>query len=329
MKQSRKSLCASFALCLMAPAGLAQAITLDLPEAAVASAGKTENLGSYALPVGPFADGVIPSRMVEGTFRQTAWRVDVPGMTTLELLRPLRAQLAQEGFSTVFECEAATCGGFDFRYATSVLPEPEMHVDLGDYRFFAAERGAEVVSLMISRTAAAGFVQLVHVGGSADLPPVLTASTKTATPPGQAVALSAPTLPKAPPQTDDLGERLMSGGAMALDDLVFASGTSSLAEGDYPSLRALADWLAQNPDQTVALVGHTDASGGLEGNITLSRKRAEAVRMYLTSALGVSPDQVEAQGVGYLSPRMSNLTEDGRKKNRRVEVILTSTQVAP
>jgi outer membrane protein OmpA-like peptidoglycan-associated protein len=38
---------------------------------------------------------------------------------------------------------------------------------------------------------------------------------------------------------------------------------------------------------------------------------------------------MEAEGVGYLSPRASNVTEDGRQKNRRVEVIMTSTQVSP
>jgi OOP family OmpA-OmpF porin len=43
-------------------------------------------------------------------------------------------------------------------------------------------------------------------------------------------------------------------------------------------------------------------------------------------ALDVPPAQVEAQGVGYLSPRDTNLTDEGRTRNRRVEVILTSTR---
>ena len=121
----------------------------------------------------------------------------------------------------------------------------------------------------------------------------------------------------------------MSGGAVALDDLVFASGSSSLTEGSYASLADLAAWLQANPEMTIALVGHTDASGGLEGNIALSRKRADSVRARLIETYDVPTRQVEAQGVGYLSPRASNLTEAGRNKNRRVEVILTSTQVKP
>ncbi|MFN3845176.1 MAG: OmpA family protein, partial [Paracoccaceae bacterium] len=71
------------------------------------------------------------------------------------------------------------------------------------------------------------------------------------------------------------------------------------------------------------------ASGGLEGNIALSRKRAEAVRQYLIKEHGIPAKQLEAQGVGYLAPRASNQTDDGREKNRRVEVMVTSTLIAP
>ncbi|MFN3845175.1 MAG: OmpA family protein, partial [Paracoccaceae bacterium] len=56
----------------------------------------------------------------------------------------------------------------------------------------------------------------------------------------------------------NLGDQLLSGGSVVLDDLIFASGTSALAPGDYASLGSLALWLAQNAKLTVALVGHTD-----------------------------------------------------------------------
>jgi OOP family OmpA-OmpF porin len=108
--------------------------------------------------------------------------------------------------------------------------------------------------------------------------------------------------------------------------LDFGTGAADLTEGRYESLAALADWLKANPDKTVALVGHTDASGGLDGNIVISKRRAESVRARLIAAYDIPPAQIEAQGVGYLSPIGSNLTEEGRQKNRRVEAILTSTQ---
>lgn len=322
MKQTGTTLFAALALTLVAPMGLAQVLALDMPFAAVPSATRTEALTSYALPVAAYSNGAVPTRTVEGQLHQTAWRVDAAGASTLELLAPLRSQLDAAGFRPVFECEAATCGGFDFRYGIQILPEPEMHVDLGDYRFYAAERGDEVVSLIVSRTAATGFVQMVHVGGPVSAAPSLTTSTKT--PDARAPATAQPAADPLP-ATAPFGERLLSGGAVALEDLVFASGSATLAQGPFASVTALADWLRQNPGLTVALVGHTDASGGLEGNIALSRKRAEAVRQVLITAEGIPASQLEAQGVGYLSPRSSNLTETGREKNRRVEVIMTST----
>ena len=72
------------------------------------------------------------------------------------------------------------------------------------------------------------------------------------------------------------------------------------------------------------LVGHTDAVGALEGNIRLSKKRAEAVMRRLIDGYGVDPVQLSAEGIGYLSPRASNATEEGRRLNRRVEVVLLS-----
>jgi OOP family OmpA-OmpF porin len=76
----------------------------------------------------------------------------------------------------------------------------------------------------------------------------------------------------------------------------------------------------------VVLVGHTDASGGLAGNTALSRARAASVRDRLMAEYAVPAAQITAEGVGYLAPRATNKTEDGRARNRRVEAILTSTR---
>ena len=77
-----------------------------------------------------------------------------------------------------------------------------------------------------------------------------------------------------------------------------------------------------NPTITVAIVGHTDAVGSLAGNTALSKRRAESVRARLIEDYGVDPEQLQADGVGYLAPIASNLTDAGRAANRRVDVIL-------
>jgi OOP family OmpA-OmpF porin len=111
-----------------------------------------------------------------------------------------------------------------------------------------------------------------------------------------------------------------------LEDLEFASGSASLSEVDYASLAAVAAWLKANPGTTIALVGHTDASGSLTANIALSERRAKAVAQVLIDRYGAERARVAAEGVGFLAPRATNQSEEGRQKNRRVEVIVTSTR---
>ncbi|MGB8815124.1 MAG: OmpA family protein [Paracoccaceae bacterium] len=302
----------------------AHALTLEFPGPATPTASLQTPLTSYRLPIGPWTDAGPQTRLTEGAMDQTAWRITAPNLTTLAIMQPLRAQLAADGWTVIFECETAACGGYDFRYGTEVLPEPDMHVDLGDFRYLAAERsgpdGPQSLSLMVSRSAVAGFVQLTQIGGTPSPTPEVTAPTQTAATPTD------PETPVPPPIASGIAAAIETGGSTALDDLVFASGKSSLAPGDYASLAELATYLRANPDKTIALVGHTDASGGLAGNIALSRKRAQSVRQSLIDNYQLPAAQIIADGVGYLAPRASNLTEEGRTQNRRVEVMLTSTQ---
>lgn len=297
---------------------LSHALVLDFSSKIEAQAAESSALTSYNLPIGPFDGSAIATRAVEGAFVQQAYRLDAPGLTTLQLLQPLRDQMAKQGYKVIYECETAGCGGFDFRYGTDVLPEPDMHVDLGDFRYLAAERaglnGPEVVSLIVSRSSSAGFVQLVRV--SADAEAAVVASTKSPDAgSGKPVVLNKQVVQGAAPQV--------------LEDLVFASGEGALTAGTYQSLQDLADWMRQNPDQNVTLHGHTDSSGAAAANLALSQARADAVRQTLITAYKIDPSRIVALGLGDTAPRASNDSKEGRAKNRRVEVLTTSTQVSP
>lgn len=316
---------------LALPAAGAPALDLTFPGPAETTARQSAALTSVRLPIGPFAGGSLPTQLAEGALNQTAFRVTLAQPSTLALMQALSAQLATTGFEVLFECETDICGGYDFRYGTTVLPEPDMHIDLGDFRYLVAKRPVagkdEFVALLVSRSAQDGFVQVTQVGQSGV---TVTASTKSAsTQAANSKGLAAPGDEPAQsiPGLADLGKRLELGQAQVLEDLVFESGSSSLNKGQYVSLAALADWLNANPKRKVTLVGHTDASGGLAGNIRLSQLRAESVRQYLLFTHDVAPEQLVAEGVGYLAPRDSNQSEDGRRKNRRVEAMATSTEL--
>lgn len=309
-----------------APAAFAAPLDLQFPASAETTGSQQQPMTSFHLATGPFSQGQIPTVLAEGAIDRSAYRLQSTDLTTLQLIQALRAQITAAGFSVLYECETEICGGYDFRFGMPLLPEPDMHVDLGDFRYLAAQRkgpqGDEFVSLLVSRSPDNGFVQVTQIGKLAQPVPRLTASTKT--PLAKPAAQTALSL--AVPAATDLAAGLTAGQPQVLEDLVFASGSADLAEGEYASLAQLADWLAAHPDQAVTLVGHTDNDGNLAGNIAVSKKRAASVRQVLLTVYGIPTEQVRAEGVGYLAPRASNLTDEGRKKNRRVEVMLTSTK---
>jgi OmpA-OmpF porin, OOP family len=88
-----------------------------------------------------------------------------------------------------------------------------------------------------------------------------------------------------------------------------------------PVLAEIAKLLANIPALNLHVVGHTDSTGAFDHNMTLSKARADAVMNALVSAHGVAASRLQASGVGPLAPVASNDTEDGRAKNRRVELV--------
>ncbi len=87
-----------------------------------------------------------------------------------------------------------------------------------------------------------------------------------------------------------------------------------------PTLQAIADMLKANSALKVYVVGHTDMTGKLDYNMELSLKRAQSVVDTLVSH-GIGASRLQAQGVGPLCPVSTNSTEEGRKLNRRVELV--------
>ncbi|MBE0454951.1 OmpA family protein [Roseovarius autotrophicus] len=284
------------------------ALAQDLPlaDGAERTAEVIREADTIHLPSGPFAGGAVPRLRLDGRITSRAWRIPERGQGTLARLAPLREALEKTGWEVVFDCAAEGCGGFDFRFATPVLPAPAMFVNLFDYRYLLARRSEEHAMLFVSRAGERAYVQLTHVGPAG-----------TGAPP----AVSEPE-PGSAPEADDLAARLRAHGHVMLAGLDFASGAAALGPGPHADLAALARFLAETPDARIALVGHTDSVGGLEPNIALSQARAEAVRARLIQDHGTDAARIEARGVGYLAPIASNATPEGREANRRVEVVL-------
>ncbi len=108
----------------------------------------------------------------------------------------------------------------------------------------------------------------------------------------------------------------------AFNSLEFAYNESTILLTSNESLDALASLLKQKQDWKLQISGHTDNIGNQEENLVLSQERAEAVKDYLVKR-GIASERIETQFFGSLKPIANNETEEGRQKNRRVEMKIT------
>ena len=104
-------------------------------------------------------------------------------------------------------------------------------------------------------------------------------------------------------------------------DISFDTGRSEIKGNFAPVLDRFAAGLRDNQNTDVQIVGHTDSTGSDAINNPLSVDRATSTRNYLT-ARGVSGSRIDTEGRGSYQPIASNNTEDGRARNRRVEIFV-------
>lgn len=107
--------------------------------------------------------------------------------------------------------------------------------------------------------------------------------------------------------------------------ILFDVNETALKAAAKTNIESLATSLKNNPETVVTIVGHTDATGTDEYNQKLSERRAEAVKSYAI-AQGISGSRLNTQGRGETEPIEDNATEDGRSKNRRVEIVIVANE---
>jgi len=121
-------------------------------------------------------------------------------------------------------------------------------------------------------------------------------------------------------------QQTQTGYVVTLGDVLFEVDRAELKPGAARTLDQLATALNDDPRSTISIEGHTDSTGSVRHNESLSLARAESVKSYLVGR-GVNPSRVTTQGLGQDYPVASNATEAGRQQNRRVEVVV-QTNVA-
>lgn len=110
-------------------------------------------------------------------------------------------------------------------------------------------------------------------------------------------------------------------GFVSIYGVHFDTGKWNIKEKSKPALKEIASFLKRDQENKYFIVGHTDNTGKFSSNMTLSENRAKAVMNALINDYGVKAEQLDAYGVSSLSPVTSNSTDEGKARNRRVEIV--------
>jgi outer membrane protein OmpA-like peptidoglycan-associated protein len=115
-------------------------------------------------------------------------------------------------------------------------------------------------------------------------------------------------------------------GSVAIYGINFDTAKSDIKPESEPAIDEIAKLLTSNPALKVGIVGHTDMVGDATSNMRLSQARAQSVITDLVSKHGIAAARLVAFGAGPWAPVATNLTDEGRAKNRRVELVQRATK---
>jgi len=297
--------------------GFAPLEQLPVYEGACLFGADDPGFSSYSLPTGPMsARALIPHEKIEGQLQRRLY-VAPEGASPLDLFKNYKDALTALGFEIVFECAGRDCGSNNALLGKLMIYGPGRQLENlgqlsrhalyieGDEHFLAA-RSADAsrhIAVYVARNRQA------EISGQASGRAAVHIDLVTA------IALEARMVDAAA-----MAKGISDEGRIAVDNIFFDFGTAVLTPEAEPALAEMAKLMTDNPGLAVLIVGHTDWVGNADANLALSRQRAGSVVVALVSR-GIAADRVIPAGVGMLSPRASNVSEDGRRLNRRVELV--------
>ena len=242
------------------------------------------------------------------------------GRSSLEVMRNYTDALAKAGYTPLFECARETCGVDmeDALYASNKqnkllgkqITEYAFTMGVTDQRLFVAE---------LKQGGASSYVTVfVAASGNAaenDIKSRVTVYIEQI----QAGKMESrmETL-----KSSEIQQAMSRDGKVAIYGVLFDTDKADIKPESAPQLAEMGRYLQQNPSVAVYVVGHTDNQGKLDYNLSLSQRRADAVVSALSTTYKVAKSRLIGKGVAGLAPVASNQAEEGRAKNRRVELVL-------
>jgi OmpA-OmpF porin, OOP family len=243
-----------------------------------------------------------------------------PERSTLEVMRNYELELKQGGFETLFTCAAATCGSQDNALAQLLYPQARAQTLKGQDLPLILTMPQQPRYLAAKRASAQGDAY-VSVFTAVDTNPGVPRTLN------RAVVLLE--IVEAVPMETGLvtvnaaamAKAIAESGRVALYGIYFDTNRAELKPESQAAIQEVAKLLKGDSALKLLVVGHTDDVGGYDANMALSERRANAVLQELTGRHGVALGRLRAVGVGMAAPVASNETDEGRAKNRRVELV--------
>ncbi|MDT7950255.1 MAG: OmpA family protein [Acetobacteraceae bacterium] len=278
------------------------------------------NFAEYTLPTGranryDFHDKratFASSLELEGRLVQNVYAVPM-GPSSAEVFRNYKADLEAKGFHLLFEAKQAETGPALQNYFENMGPGTQIWgYSPNEARFAAAvkeEGGAKTYVALYVVEFENGFEPKFRPQKGQVMVRLDTLQTGQLS--DRMVVVSAA----------EINHGLAAEGRIALYGILFDFNQATIKPESRPTLDEIGKFLRENTGQKVYVIGHTDNVGGFDFNMQLSKARAAAVVADLTRTYGISADRTTASGVGLQAPVAPNTTEEGRAKNRRVELI--------
>ena len=227
--------------------------------------------------------------------------------STLEVFRNYEDALKAAGFEILFTCANNECGGRDFNHKV-VEYKSGFGDNYSDQRFLAAklarDEGDVYVSLYTVKNTGGGGSDKNHIYTEVDVIELAPMQEAMVTVDANAMA-----------------EEIFETGSISIYGILFDFDKADIKPESAATIKEIATLLNDNPDLKLFIVGHTDNKGSLDYNTNLSQNRAEAVVAVLVSEHGIASSRITPKGLAFLAPVASNSTEEGRAKNRRVELV--------
>ncbi len=256
----------------------------------------TEAFDEYTLPLGKLQqDRWAKTQHLEGKLTRIHYE-SPEGRSSLEVFRNYTQALQGAGFQTMFSCSGGEqCGGGT----------------VGNVGWCGG-CSPRHVSAKLSRSAGDVYVNL-HIEQDNSTSPVNVQVDVIEAKPMEAGLVTV--------NAESLAGDITRTGHASVYGIYFDTGKAEVKPESDGTLKEIAKLLQQNAALKLHVVGHTDNAGQLASNMDLSHRRADAVVKVLSQTYGIAAARLDAQGVGPLAPVAANDSEEGRAKNRRVELV--------